>query len=142
MEENHKTTLVIFAVVAVLLCFVGVILALTTPTAPSDTTTISTYTPTPTSYTVMYEVTGAYGMSGGHASLTYENAQGGTEQRDVSLPWTRNLYGMRPGDWVYISAQNSDDYGGVTVNIYLNGILVRTSTSYGAFTIATASGTI
>ena len=99
-------------------------------------------------YMVTYRVLGYFDPNKilDMASLTYENSQGGTEQiSDAELPWEHKLYGMHKGDSVYISAQDSDAYGGVTVEIYIStntndiGTLVKTSTSTGAYVIATAS---
>jgi hypothetical protein len=100
----------------------------------------SSTTPTsnkPTTYLIEYEVTG----SAQSASLTYQNRDGGTSQEDVSIPWTYS-FTARSGDFVYISAQNEGEYGTVTVNIYLDGVQVKTSTSSGAYVIATASGSV
>lgn len=85
--------------------------------------------------TVVYRVTGVATQS---ASLTYENAQGGTEQREVDLPWTLSA-SMQPGAWAYISAQNQEDRGSVTAEIVVDGKVWKSSTSEGAYTIATAS---
>jgi hypothetical protein len=88
-------------------------------------------------YTIMYKVDGI-----GDASVTLENAQGGTEQYDIHLPWTKTLYNMHSGDFVYISAQSDSEYGMLDVYIYLNGIEVKHSECDGAYCIATASGRI
>lgn len=77
-------------------------------------------------------------------SITIENASGGTSQYDpASLPWTYtwtvegNAY-----TFLYVSAQNNYSSGTITTSIYLDGDLYRTSTSSGAYVIATASGSI
>jgi len=87
---------------------------------------------------VMYEVTG----TAQSASLTYQNKDGGTSQEsDVSLPWTYSFEG-KGGDFVYISAQNNGETGSITVTIYRDSEVFRTSTSTGAYTIATASDSL
>ncbi len=92
----------------------------------------------PTTYLVKYEVTG----SADSVSLTYQNDSGGTSQTSNSyLPWTYTFLAQK-GDFVYISAQNNGEYGSVTVRIYLDSTQVKTSTSSGAYVIATASGMV
>lgn len=76
------------------------------------------------------------------ASLTYENADGGTSQEsDVVLPWEYSFsLDKSTYNFLYISAQNGTREGTVIVTIYKDGDVYKTSTSSGAFTIATASG--
>jgi hypothetical protein len=90
-----------------------------------------------TSYQVVYRVSGTTSS----ASLTYQNAQGGSEQKEVRLPWQLSLTG-RSGQFLYMSAQNSMQSGTVICEIMLNGVSVKTSTSEGAYKIATCSGRI
>ena len=89
-----------------------------------------------TSSVVEYEITG----SASKVDVTLQNETGGTEQySDVSVPhtYTFNYY----TDWfLYISAQNQGDSGSVTVTIYVDGEVFKTSTSSGAYVIASASG--
>jgi len=98
-----------------------------TPPIPIDTT-----------HNITYRITG----TATSVSVTYENENGGTSQiSKVYLPWEYNLYGMKAGDFVYISAQNNGEHGTVTVEILLDGWWpVKSSTSEGAYVIATASG--
>ena len=86
--------------------------------------------------TVTYYV---YGEDTSQASLTYENGQGGTQQEVVHLPWRKTIT-AQAGDFIYISAQNENDYGGVIVGIGVDGQPFKESESSGAYTIATASG--
>jgi hypothetical protein len=85
---------------------------------------------------VEYKITGTASL----VDVTLNNATGGTEQySDVAVPHT--YYYSDFIDWfLYISAQNQGDTGSVTVSIYLNGDLFKSSTSSGAYVIATASG--
>lgn len=92
-----------------------------------------------TTHTVRYEVTG--GESWYTAGLTYENAQGGTEQRDVGLPWSQT-YTMKTGDFAYISAQLDNGVGQITCTIYVDGTEWKTSTSSGQYVIASCSGSV
>jgi len=89
------------------------------------------------------EIYYAYRVSGssGSYSVTIENAYGDTQQwnpvgNDWSYEWTQA--GTR---WLYVSAQNNNESGSVTVEIVRGGQVVKTNTSYGGFTIATVSGT-
>jgi len=87
---------------------------------------------------VEYLVTG----SAVRASMTYETASGGTAQQgDRALPWSFDTT-MSPGNFVYISAQNSGATGCVTVEIRVRNAPYKTTQSCGAFVIATASGTV
>lgn len=82
-----------------------------------------------------------YRVRGSRASLTYANDQEGTAQvSNATLPWSYAFSGARTGQFLYISAQNTGDSGVITVEIYKRGTLYRTTTSSGAFAIATASG--
>lgn len=90
-----------------------------------------------TTHTVKYEVTG----SASKVFVTYENEYGGTSQEEVYLPWSYT-FTAESGDYVYISAQNLGDSGSVTVTIYKDGEVFKTSTSSGGYVIATASGFI
>ena len=87
------------------------------------------------SATVTYTVTGSTNA----ANLTYQNSQGGTVQQKVGVPWSFE-YTMKDGDFLYISAQNENATGSVTTEIRINGFLYKTTTSNGAYVIATASG--
>lgn len=90
----------------------------------------------PETYSVTYSVTG---LSTSSASLTYENSTGGTSQETVNLPWSKTMTFKRDA-FLYISAQNKSNIGTVTVSIKANNITIKTSTSNGAYAIATASG--
>lgn len=85
---------------------------------------------------VVYSVTG----SAGSVSITQRNVGGGTEQYDSSLPLSRSFW-IRPGSFLYISAQNNGDSGDVRCNITSNGRTVQSASSSGAYVIATCSGT-
>ena len=94
--------------------------------------------PLDSSIDVKYEVSGTAST----VDVTYENSDGGTSQEsDVEVPWSYSFTG-HPGDFVYISAQNQGQTGTVTVTIYNDGDVFKTSTSEGAYVIATASGSL
>jgi len=87
---------------------------------------------------VVYEVTCTSGL----VSITIENSDGGVSQfADVATPWTYEFTGDI-GDFVYVSAQNLHDYGTVTATIYQAGEIFKTSTSEGAYAIASAYGSL
>ena len=84
---------------------------------------------------ITYEVSG----SGGNYSYTIETSSGGTSQG-----YTGN--GAFYEDWfvddkfVYVSVQNQNSSGSVTCTIKRNGEVYQTTTSNGAYVIATCSG--
>lgn len=96
-------------------------------------------------HTVTYLVDGTTTL----ADITYENAFGDTSQQsDIKVPLTREgdggkglvLNNVRDGAFLYISAQNGKGYGSITCSIEVDGVVVKTNTSRGAYTIATCSG--
>lgn len=113
------------------------------PLATAVPTTIPTIAPpaTPATYTILYHVSG----SALTASLTYQNATGGTEQHDVALPWERELT-MKYGDFVYLSAQNNGDSGSVSCLIIAaignEATRVAGAVSAADYGIATCSGSV
>jgi hypothetical protein len=73
------------------------------------------------------------------AGLTYRNAGGGTEQRDVALP-ARLAFQTGSGASVFIAAQKKGEEGTVRVAIVVDGKSVRQSISSAPYGIASASG--
>ena len=90
-----------------------------------------------TVYQIEYKATG----TASNVFVTYENEDGGTSQKEVSVPWLYS-FSAGPGFFVYISAQNQGETGSVTVTIYKSGAVFKTSTSTGAYVIASASGSL
>ncbi len=87
-------------------------------------------------YDIEYEVTGSASI----VDVTYENEDGGTSQtNDVSVPWSYSFRGYSD-DFVYVSGQNQGESGSITVTIYKDGSIFKSSTSSGSYCIATASG--
>lgn len=87
---------------------------------------------------VVYKVVG----SAGEVSVTYENEDGGVSQiSSVPTPWEYKFEGEE-GQFVYISAQNQNASGTVTVIIERDGKSWKSSSSSGAYVIATASGSL
>ena len=87
------------------------------------------------SYKATYDVVGAGTKS---ASITYTNQDGSTEQREVQLPWS-DSFTITPGHFLYISAQNKNSAGSITVYISINGETRKIATSEGAYVIASSS---
>lgn len=87
--------------------------------------------------TVTYEIDG----TADSVTVTYTNAQGGTEQGDYRLPFRQNFRMVRES-FAYISAQNRGDRGSVTCTILVDGKPFKTSTSEGAYVITDCSGSI
>jgi len=87
---------------------------------------------------VEYEVCGsAYTVD-----VTYENSAGTTSREyGVGVPWSYS-FSADPGDYVYISAQNTGSYGSVTVAIWVDGEIYEAETSESAYCVATARGTL
>ena len=88
---------------------------------------------------VTYQVSGKSGCTS--ASITYENKSGGTEQRTVNLPWRTSFEAM-PGQWLYLSAQNEQAHGYITVKIMEAGEYVEEAQSQGGYAIASCSRSV
>jgi len=85
---------------------------------------------------ITYEVGGTTDK----ASLTYENKDGNSEQKTVSVPW-RFSFEAKPGAFLYVSAQNERESGSVTCKILENNLVKGKAASEGAFVIAKCSRT-
>lgn len=136
-NPKKKTPLVLWLILGIIfVCLVGYIISQSRSDSSSygDSYSVPTIK---TIYRVTYEITGT--TSG--VSITLNNAQDGTEQGDYKLPF-RKTYEMQPGSFVYISAQNMYESGTVICKIYVDGEEVKTSTSSGAYVIATCSGSL
>lgn len=91
-----------------------------------------------TTIDVEYRVTG----SAETVDITISNEGGGTSQfSDQPVPWSYEFEGEED-DFVYVSAQNNGETGSVAVTIYTDGDRFKTSTSSGAYVIASASGSL
>lgn len=101
-------------------------------------------------YQYKYEITG----TSGEYSVTIQNTDNNTQQwssvrNGWNYTWNQTLSAdKKSGDpfdenqtrWLYLSAQNSQSQGNVTVSIYRNNKIVATNTGFGGFSIATVSG--
>ncbi|RYZ89569.1 MAG: hypothetical protein EOP04_06475 [Proteobacteria bacterium] len=84
-----------------------------------------------------------YSVSGSAktVSVTYQNGEGGSQQESgVALPWSKT-FSVKPGDFLYISAQNQGESGDVTTTISADGSTLKTSTSSGGYVIAESNAT-
>ncbi len=87
-------------------------------------------------------VTYIVGGSSGDYNITYQNKDGGTSQiQHVDNNW-QYKFDARPGTFIYLSAQNNNDYGSVRTEINIDGTLFKTSNSVGAYVIASSSGSV
>jgi hypothetical protein len=121
-----------FFVVAV----IGVILFFTLFNGAFDSPSYTVPTRATALRVVEYRVT-----AGANASLTYTNANGSTEQRDVyANPWTYK-FSARPGTHAYVSAQHSKN-GAISCRILVDGVEYKSANSSGQYVIATCSGAV
>jgi len=83
-----------------------------------------------------YEVTG----TGGSYDVTIQNTDNNVQQySNVGNGWWYK-WTQTGSRWLYLSAQNNNSTGNVTVKIYRAGKVVAENTSYGGYTIATVDG--
>lgn len=95
--------------------------------------------------TVRYAVTGDTDQ----ASITMQTPTGSSQQNDIDVPLQSKSSGNQyleftftAGDFVYLSAQNSQGYGSVTCAITTDdGDLISQNTASGGYAIATCKGT-
>jgi hypothetical protein len=82
-----------------------------------------------------------YVVTCGSCDLTYANSGGDTEQRSITSSWTYPFKGEKD-QFLYISAQNNNSSGTVTVVINVDGAKFKNASSTGGYVIATASGSL
>jgi hypothetical protein len=96
----------------------------------------------PVTYTVKYEITG----TASKVNITMSDGDGNTKQySNVSVPWTKTFSVKIEKNgyfFAYVSAQNQEGSGSISAKIYKNDVLFKSSSSNGAYVIATASGSI
>jgi hypothetical protein len=94
----------------------------------------------PVTSEVVYEVEG----DPAYAEVTLETPTGSTQvSPDLPMGFKdggKLTYTFSPGDFVYISAQNPDEYGSVTCRITVNGEVISENTASGSYAIATCKG--
>lgn len=81
------------------------------------------------------------------ASITVATPSGTSQSSDIDVPIRKvsdRTLGlqlcMAPGDFVYLSAQNSNDTGTIECRIEVDGHLIASNTSSGAYSIASCKG--
>lgn len=90
------------------------------------------------SYDIKYTVE----CDSGTVFITYENNDGDTSQRtEAETPWEYKFKGAED-DFLYVSAQNNQDYGSITVKIKKDGKVIAEDSCDGEYCIATASDNI
>lgn len=107
-------------------------------------------TPAPSSHEVIYKVTtnldsGTWPTCN-YFDTTYD-LRGGTAQKTVSIcdgdhHTEVDRFTAQRGDFVYLSVQNGQRYGGVTCQIFVDGALLYHTHSDGQYVIASCSGSI
>ncbi len=104
-------------------------------------------TPKAVEFQVTYEVIAEKGQ---HFSVTYTNAQGGTEQDNNTTATTKYLsmsdgtkvnkwlrkFKADPGASLHIQAQSQEEHAALIVRIYVDGDQIRDSKTTGAYAIA------
>lgn len=87
---------------------------------------------------VDYDVTG----SARFVSVTYANGDGGTDQKEVPVPFHYSFHNPSAGQHLYISAQisSSNDTGEITVTITKGDTVAYSAHAEGFAHIASASG--
>jgi hypothetical protein len=120
--------------------FVLVACSQATPTKeiPDFTNNSRNESNTSTMHKVTYKVDGS---KFSNIDLTIENASGGTEQTEASIPWEMT-FEAESGQFVYVSAQLSSSGDTVTCEITVDGVTLQEARSEGKFSIATCSGSV
>jgi hypothetical protein len=131
----------LWAIVAALVFGLGVILNALgigeQPTTSTDTTSTDSFG-SDGSHSIVYRVEG----DSNRADITFQNAGGDTSQQaDRSVPWSWT-FRAEEGAFLYVSAQRGGAPGDIACSIEVDGIVVKTSSSSGPFTICTASGVL
>lgn len=131
-SSSNILVIFIFLIIFALLCFFIVTSRNSLNKSESNSTLPNIY------HTVIYKIDG----STNSASITYENETGDTEQRDIRVPNEIKMGMITSGTFVYISAQNNEDIGSVSCEIWIDGVKYKSANSSGAYVIATCSGLV
>lgn len=138
--------------VILLLALIGVVIyavinsrgSSSTPTTPSTPARPAVVQPVvPATVKVLYEV---YGTAKS-ADLTMQTPNGTSQQNGLAVPLTDKngsvglAYQMKTGEFVYVAAQNNGEYGEISCRITVEGKVIATNTSSGAYAIAQCDGT-
>lgn len=95
---------------------------------------------TTTKRVVNYEVHGNKNLV---ISVTQASEDGATSQfNNIKAPYKSGPLLFKKGDFVYLSAQNQNNSGEVTVEIFVDSRLYKSTRSVGEYCIASVSGKI
>jgi hypothetical protein len=83
-----------------------------------------------------YQIT--YKVSGASFDVGYNNATGGMDHEKGRNYWEKKVT-LKGTDFAYITGQNTEGSKRVTVNIYIDEVLIKTATSSGEYSIADAN---
>ncbi len=72
-------------------------------------------------------------------SVTYFNADGGTEQVESNIPFSKT-FSIKNGGAISLLAQNKGDSGSIVCEIYKNGKLWKSATTTAGYGICTLAG--
>jgi hypothetical protein len=84
-------------------------------------------------YSIKYKVS-----AGSSFDVGYNNETGGMNHTKGSSHWEKTVT-LKGTDFAYVTAQKTEGTGSITVNLYVNGVLKKTATSSGEYSIADAS---
>lgn len=139
-RPKKKSGWLLLAGVTTILMLVG---AINSASRSSEEGTSGTGSSSQSSSTVsvLYEVEGTATA----ANLTLESGTGTVQQNDKAVPLrTTSGKGLKAtmlrGDFAYISVQNQGAIGTVTCRITVDGVVISTNTSSGAYAIVSCSG--
>jgi hypothetical protein len=94
--------------------------------------------PSSDTHTVIYEISGI----AKRISVTYQNAEGGIEQTEWNVPFTKE-FEMTKGNIANVVAQSlKEGYSEITCTIYVDGKKFKTSTSSGEYVMTTCTGIV
>lgn len=140
ISQNKKSNPALAIILLVIVLF-GIYI-LYTAIAPVIVKTPSQTNPqapqTAVSRTVIYKIEGATAKK---ISLTYQTADGSTQQEEVPTGWAKELK-MSRGTFAYLSAQLNTDGGRVSCLITIDGKSFKQAESSGSFAIVSCSGVI
>lgn len=121
----------IFILVTILGCLslLGSLASCSLLSTSNQSTTRPTSGPTSRPISVKYEITG----TASSVNVTLYGPTGGTEYySNVPVPHTYSYPSFPRGYFLYIQADNNGDHGAVTVTIYVDGNVYKTSSGINA----------
>lgn len=134
MEEGSKAQNV---VAGILLVFSALLVGVTGLKYASQGPTPTPVEAREIKHTVVYSVTG---RNVDKASITYQNEQGGTDQKTVFLPWSET-FSVKDGASLYLSAQMDNDRGDIFVSLSVDGKVLQKAEASQDYGIASVKGT-